>query len=63
MRKISLVLTLALLTGCAAMRRHPVITAAVVAIPAALVVVHYTTHNCAGMYDGKPYNGTPPCPK
>ena len=60
-RLISIALCFAL-TGCAAMKRHPVITAAVVTIPTVIVVAHFTTHNCPSVINGYPYSGTPPCP-
>lgn len=49
--------------GCAAMKRHPVITGAVVGLAAGATVAIVTTHKCPNSYDGKPYSGTPPCPK
>lgn len=54
-----------LLTSCAVMKRHPVITAAVVGVAAgvSVAVIQNRNNSCPGMYDGKPYQGTPPCPK
>lgn len=28
-----------------------------------LMIEKFTEHNCSNTYDGKPYYGTPPCPK
>jgi len=49
--------------GCATMRRHPVVTGAVIGLVAGGTFAIVTTHNCKKVYDGKPYDGTPPCPK
>ena len=49
--------------GCATMRRHPVLTAIIVTVPTVALTTYYTTKRCAKVYDGKPYDGTPPCPK
>lgn len=51
------------LTGCAAMKRHPVLVGAVVGVAVGATVAIVTTHNCAKSYEGKAYDGTPPCPK
>lgn len=47
-------------------QKHPTRTKVLAAIGVGslgLVAHVLTTHNCAKMYDGKPYSGTPPCPK
>lgn len=45
------------------MRKHPVVTGAVVGVAAGVTVAIITHHTCPKFYDGKPYDGTPPCPK
>lgn len=62
---ISLALAVAL-TGCATYHHHPVLVkvtgaAAGVAIGASIALATRAGH-CAGVYDGHPYSGTPPCP-
>lgn len=62
---IALVLAVGL-TGCAAIHRHPTATKiALISLGAAggAAIAIATTHNCPKVYDGKPYDGTPPCPK
>lgn len=59
---ICIFLSLAL-TSCAVMRKHPVVTGAVVGVAAGVTVAIVTHHTCPKIYDGKPYYGTPPCPK
>ena len=56
------------LLGCAGlrsnMRRHPLIYGA--AVGATVTIVTYAAtgpHSCPSTYDGRPYQGTPPCPK
>jgi hypothetical protein len=51
------------LTSCAVMKKHPVVTGAVIGLAGGVVVAVVTHHTCPNTYDGKPYDGTPPCPK
>lgn len=51
------------LSGCATVRRHPAITGLVVGAAAGTTIALATRHNCPHVYDGKAYEGTPPCPK
>lgn len=64
---VLLTAVLLLNSGCATMRRHPIITGAVIGLAAGATVAIVTTHNCPNFYveNGKrvPYSGTPPCPK
>lgn len=66
MKKI-LILLLSVTLGCATMHRHPNLVKAGALTGGALVGLSIglvqKPHPCASMYDGKPYNGTPPCPK
>lgn len=50
-------------TGCASMRRHPIVYGVVAGVAVGATVALATRHNCGHVYDGKPYDGTPPCPK
>ena len=52
------------LSGCATIHRHPILF--VVAGVATGVGVGLATRghgHCPTVYDGHPYNGTPPCPQ
>ena len=51
--------------GCATVRRHPVATAIIgAAVVGGTVAVIQNRHNsCPNTYDGRPYQGTAPCPK
>jgi hypothetical protein len=49
--------------GCATMRRHPALTGVIAGAAIGTTVALATRHTCPSMYDGKPYQGTPPCPK
>jgi hypothetical protein len=64
MKIIALFLVVSMFTGCATMRRHPVVTG-LVAGAAVGITVGILTHQktCPQKtYDGSPYQGTPPCP-
>jgi hypothetical protein len=52
-------------TGCATIHRHPKAFAVVGGATVGAVVVGMTMKpgHCASTYEGKPYFGTPPCPK
>lgn len=46
--------------------KHPVRTKVIgiaAGAAAGVTIALVTRHNCASTYDGKPYQGTPPCPK
>lgn len=64
MRYTAIILIVALTSSCASMRKHPVITGAVVGLGAgAVLAVRQNKHNsCPTSIDGVPYSGTPPCP-
>jgi hypothetical protein len=53
--------------GCAGFRanvkRHPAVYGAALGAIGGTAYVLATRHNCPNTYDGKPYQGTPPCPK
>jgi len=64
MKKIIFLLMFSM--GCGYTHHHPVITKVALISAGAVggVAIHMaTTHNCPNTYDGKPYQGTPPCPK
>lgn len=48
--------------GCAAMKRHPVLSGAVIGLAAGVTVAIATHHSCPHMINGYRYDGTPPCP-
>ena len=53
-------------TSCGFAERHPVRAKVIGLVSGAAVgtaIALATRHNCASTYDGKPYQGTPPCPK
>lgn len=60
----ALILMVAMLSGCATMRRHPVATGIIIGAGVG-IGVGIATHrgSCPNTYDGHPYSGTPPCPK
>ena len=68
MKRFAILLLIPLM-GCAAMRRHPAVTGAVVGIAVAVPVglKMRADKNCPSMYDGHVYQGTPwsqyPCPQ
>lgn len=65
-RLCAAVLSCTLLSSCATVRfakRHPVAVGLVGGAAVSLGVVSLTRRICAKTYDGKPYYGTPPCPK
>lgn len=63
MKKLIIICLCLSLSNCAVMKKHPVITGTVIGVTTGLVIHKVTEHNCASIYDGKPYQGTPPCPK
>ncbi len=50
------------LTGCASMRRHPLIYGAAIGATVGVTVALATRHTCPSMINGYPYSGSPPCP-
>jgi hypothetical protein len=67
MKKIAVLFVVGL-TSCGAIHRHPTVTKiAIVSMGAVAggVIAHRQNANgsCPNVYDGKPYSGTPPCPK
>ena len=69
MKKLLAIVLLLPLSGCAAMRRHPLATGIVtgIAVGATIAIVQNKHNSCPSTYDGKPYQGTPwgpyPCPQ
>jgi hypothetical protein len=63
MKKLIAVVLALSLTGCATIHRHPVLSGIVVGAAAGVTVGLLTRSSCPNRYDGKPYSGTPPCPK
>lgn len=63
-KRLCLGFVLLSLIGCAAIRRHPAMTGMIAGSAVGITVGLVTRPgHCASVYDGKPYNGTPPCPK
>jgi hypothetical protein len=54
------------LSACATIHRHPTATKLVIiglGAVAGASIAKATEQNCPSTYEGKPYQGTPPCPK
>jgi hypothetical protein len=65
---VIVIVTLAVVNlNCAGFRanvkRHPAIYGAALGAIGGTAYALATRHNCPNTYDGKPYQGTPPCPK
>lgn len=59
-----LCITLLCCVNCSFARRHPAVTGAIIGVAGGTAIALATRPGtCAKFYDGKPYNGTPPCPK
>jgi hypothetical protein len=65
MKKILVAILCLSLTGCATIRRHPVVTGLVVGAAAGAVIGYeMRVKHCTYTYDGQPYSGTTcPAPK
>jgi uncharacterized protein YceK len=64
MKIIALLLVVSMLSGCATMRRHPVVTGIIAGAGVGIGVGLATRGHghCPNTYEGRPYSGTPPCP-
>jgi hypothetical protein len=65
-RTVLLILLLIVTTSCGFAERHPTrakVIGLIGGAAAGTAVALALRHNCPSTYDGKPYQGTPPCPK
>jgi hypothetical protein len=64
MKIISVLLIITMFSGCATIRRHPVVTGIVVGAGVGIGVGLATRGHghCPNVYDGRSYEGNPPCP-